>query len=51
MGNGKGDVYLIIYIRGRVERKGTFAWGVFLPTGKKVFPNGGEIIQREGRKI
>ena len=38
-----------IYTRAR-GAKGAFAWGAFfLPTGKKVFPNGGEIIRREGR--
>jgi hypothetical protein len=45
-----GSTPYYIYTRAR-GAKGDTRMGSFLPTGKKVFPNGGEIIQREGRKL
>ena len=40
-----------IYTRAREVKEGIRMGCFFLPTGKNVFPNGGEIIRREGRKI
>ena len=40
MGNGKGDVYLIIYTRGRVERRGHSHGVFFCLQGKKFFLTG-----------
>ena len=46
-----GCIPYYIYTRAREVKEGIRMGCFFLPTGKNVFPNGGEIIRREGRKI